>query len=224
MASPLQLALEAENSAAKETEYSYFVRLNDEQLTDLVESTRGCNTYVFSETKLVFDKDTGTMGRVRHYSTPNDNSYELTTKKRTGESKTKIETNAVIDQTNYEMLRFLGTSTYVRVRIEIPVKRDGAIVMRKDDTPLAWEVDLYLDGRSSDVVGIHPWVKVELEVDTAALDTVVEMIPFEYSALIEGDTTIAEQRALIDNLHNNDYDVGDTLAGVDNLSTVIKLL
>lgn len=211
MASHLMAALEEHVSVAElEVEYSYFIQLSQEQMDAIAEKFGNCKKKVFSESKLSYNESLGIAGRVRHYHKPDGSTFEMTAKQRANEAKAKLESNTEVDQMTYNMLLASAKSTVVRTRIYIPVlKSDNTNVMRKSGEPLMWELDLYVDGRNlvGDECPIHPWAKIEMEVDKATLESVVDHIPFEYSDIIHSDTQEVTERALLDSLYKSDYDV-----------------
>lgn len=211
MASHLMAALEEQIAETElEVEYSYFIQLSQEQLNAITEKYGNAKKKVFSESKLSYNENLGIAGRIRHYHQPEGSKFELTSKQRGNEAKAKLESNIELDQMNYNMLLASAKSTVVRTRLYIPVlKTDGNTIPRKDGTPLMWELDLYIDGRNLTDGGtpIHPWAKLEMEVDKATLESVTEYIPFEYEELIPADTQEVTERALIDSLYGSDYDV-----------------
>ena len=211
MASHLMAALEEQIAETElEVEYSYFIQLSQEQLNAITEKYGNAKKKVFSESKLSYNENLGIAGRIRHYHQPEGSKFELTSKQRGNEAKAKLESNIELDQMNYNMLLASAKSTVVRTRLYIPVlKTDGNTIPRKDGTPLMWELDLYIDGRNltEGATPIHPWAKLEMEVDKATLESVTEYIPFEYEELIPADTQEVTERALIDSLYSSDYDV-----------------
>ena len=211
MASPLFAALEEHITETElEIEYSYFIHLTQEQLDAISEEFGHCKKSVFSESKLAYNEALGVNGRIRHYFKPEGSEFEVTAKARANESKAKLESNTSIDQMTYNMLLASARSTVVRTRIYIPVlKADKTNILRKSGEPLVWELDLYVDSRNlvEGATPIHPWCKLEMEVDKATLDSVVEHIPFEYQEVISADTQEVTERALIDSLYSADYDV-----------------
>lgn len=225
MASPLFAALEEHMSETElEIEYSYFIQLSQEQMDAIAEKFGNCKKKVFSESKLSYNEQLGVAGRIRHYHTPDGSNFEVTAKMRANESKAKIESNTPIDQMTYNMLLASAKSTVVRTRIYIPVlKADNTNVIRKSGEPLVWELDLYVDSRnlSEGNTPIHPWAKIEMEVDKATLDSVVEHIPFEYQELISADTQEVTERALIDSLYSADYDVRGKFQE-ESLESIVK--
>lgn len=194
-----------------EIEYSYFLQLNQEQIDAVVAKADEENVkkMLFSETKMGGSPENG-FTRVRCYIKPEGNVYELTTKKHAGDMG-KLETNLTVDEVNYGGLVGLGESTVVRVRLFFPIKRpDGTVVTRKNGSELQWEVDLYADARGpgqADPNLVHPWVKIEMEVDKATLDDVIKYIPFEYDELLKADSQNLEDRAFIGKLYAHDYNV-----------------
>ncbi len=212
MTSPLMAALEGQvEEAEMEIEYSYFIELSQEQLAAIIDKYKEVKMSVFAESKLAYNEARGLAGRIRRYIDGDDSTYELTTKAKSKEAKGKLESNIELDEMNYHMLTSTAKSTVVRTRMYIPVRRtDGTTIQRKNGDDLVWELDLYVDARGNgepSLNSIHPWTKLEMEVDKATLDSVVDYIPFEYEELIHSDTQEDTERALIDNLYAVEYDV-----------------
>jgi len=224
MTSPLMMALESEATGkAIEIEYSYFILLNNEQLRTVLSRLYDCKHYCFYEGKLAYNKDTSASSRIRHYIRGDEETYELTTKYKTGESLAKVESNIELDDINCQQLKLLTTSSCVRVRIEIPVKRtDGTVVMR-GEKPLVWELDLYIDASTTECTSFHPWAKVELEVDSATLSSVVDYIPFEYDSILSSDTNDSGGRAFIDNLYQHEYNTTGKVFSMSGIDDIIAL-
>jgi len=205
MSSLLKAALEAQIIDQElEIEYSYFLKVTQEQLDKLLNSGGVSKSLLFSESKL------SKTARIRHYLEKDGDQFELTTKTKSDVTKGKIEDNDEICLANYNTLLAMSNSTVVRNRLYIPVIVGGEPVKREDGSPLQWEVDLYIDARNVGNGGsnlTHPWIKIELEVDKATLPNVIKYIPFEYDELIHSDSTDEVVRAFIGNLYDNDYNV-----------------
>lgn len=207
MSSALLNSLQDEiDGAQDEIEYSYFLKLSDGQLADLIKENQDCECETFSESKLPSAVD-GIFTRLRHYVT--GEKYELTTKYPSDESKGKKEKNYDIDSRTYNNLDACAINKVIRSRIYLPVVTSSGPITRKDGTPLQWEIDAYLDARVYDQENIkyHNWIKLELEVDKATLETVEDFIPFEYEELIHSDSTNELERKKIDSLYNIDYNL-----------------
>lgn len=206
----LSIAIEQhESSAVEETEYSQFLKLTNEQLKSIISDFKSCRRIMFSESKLP------TMvgkSRLRHYTATDDSesSYELTTKTACDDAHTKIEDNVSITKEMYCALNGLADLQVIRTRIFIPITKQGEPILKRDGSALEWELDLYIAAPDVDTVAslsLSNWVKLELEVDKATLENVVEYIPFNYETIILSDTNVPEERAQIANLYNVEYNV-----------------
>lgn len=225
MTSPFMAALEKHKAETElESEYSYFIRINNEQLDDILQKFGDCEREVFSESKLKSNKELDLNGRIRQYNNADGAKFELTTKGRGNDSKTKIESEIEIDQMNYNMLLANAISTVVRVRLNIPLTWENGEQVVVDEEELEWELDLYIDARhldSAQSTGIHPWVKLELEVPKITVDSVESLIPFDYEEIVESDTNNELERALIKELYEDHYNVQGKL-DVTNLDSLIE--
>jgi glutathione peroxidase-family protein len=201
MKSFLAMAIESHGGKEEEKEYSYFVKLTQAQLNDIIAMEGAVVGSTFSETKL--PSENGLASRLRRYQKDGVATYELTTKEYHGEHKTKLETNDTLSEANYRSLMQLGISTNVRSRIHLPVYKHGEPVMKKHG-PLQWEFDLY---HVADDNQVSAWAKVELEVDVVAFGDIIDLIPFAYDDLIPSDSSKEEDRAFIAHLYANVYDV-----------------
>lgn len=212
------LAVAIEEHASKteqEKEYSYFVKLTQEQLDAIIKLDGAKVSSSFSETKLPAGQ--GLSSRLRQYMNDGEAVHELTTKAFTGESKVKEETNDVIHPVNYKALAQLGVSTNIRSRITIPIVKDGEPVMKRNG-PLQWEFDLYhLDTERT----VCAWAKIELEVDIVALPDIISLIPFEYDELIPSDSTDDEDRVFISHLYNNVYNIQSKTRTVNEVDSLL---
>lgn len=191
----------------KEIEYSQFLKLSEEQLADAIGRFKSCRRMVFSESKL---PDEAGRTRLRHYIEGDSSNYELTTKVDSGEAKTKDEYNVELPLEVYRALNALAISQVFRIRLFIPITKDGQAVMRRSGKPLEWELDLYISARSMEEgysFAISNWVKLEMEVDSATLDNVVEYIPMDYDQIIISDSKDPVERAQISHLYNEEYNV-----------------
>lgn len=200
--SGINLSDEGEN----ETEYSYFVYLNPEQMKQLIDKFGSGDTSAFIECKIPCGNKERKVRARQYYNGSEVERSELTTKIQTGEKK-KREYNSEISRENFLSLAWGSTSVTSRVRIFIPLlDRDGKQIPRRGHGFYRWEVDLYF---SPQVDGFHPWAKVELEVTNAALqdDDIVSKIPFEYDELILSDTGDKKHRDLITSLYNEQYNM-----------------
>lgn len=197
----------AEPKKELETEYSYFIELSDDELSTFLEQASEYRFNVFSESKLKTDDSYAGKARIRHYiNNESDDKYEFTVKTHKG-GKSKLEENNDIGADGYDVLLSNAVSTVIRTRYYIPViKTDGSHVNKGDGTVLEWEVDLYIDARPG-ANGIHPWAKIELEVDNATLDDVKNLIPIKYSRVIDSDTNDVFEREHINTLYHDEYNV-----------------
>ena len=215
MKSMLALAIEEHGSVTEqEKEYSYFLKLSQEQLDSIKHLPGAKVSTTFSETKLPASE--GLSSRIRHYTRYDESVYELTTKLSTGELETKEETNDPLSRVNYDALFRMGISTNIRNRITVPLMKDGAPVQKKDG-PLEWEIDLYYTKDSSEVCA---WVKIELEVDVVAFPDIIDLIPIEYLDLISSDSSDEQDRAFIRHLYDDVYNVRTGVLGPDNIDTL----
>lgn len=203
----LQVALEA-TTVEVEKEYSYFVHLTDEQLKTLLERGAGLSIRMFDEVTFPFNPGVP-KPRLRYYSKVGQlrsaeglldvaEPYEFTAKQK------PLEHNTSISQLQYEALEPLGSSKTSRMRIIVPVMQNDAPVMRASGAELAWEIDIYIDAQTR---SWSNWVKVELEVDDFKYPNVAGAIPFEYETLINSDTAIPDERAIIQNLYDHVYNL-----------------
>lgn len=203
----LSVAIEQHEGNSEEVEYSQFLKLSTQQLNNILERFSDCKKMLFSESKL--NTEYG-KSRLRHYLSNNEIQYELTTKTFSDTAKAKIETNVTIPEEIYKALNSSAISTVVRIRYFIPITKDGQILTKADGSNLEWELDCYVvagDLNDGKIYQWSEWVKLELEVDKATLDNVVEFIPFEYNKIILADSTDAAERAQIEYLYNEVYNV-----------------
>lgn len=220
----LSVAIEdIEGGKVEEVEYSQFLLLSDEQLRDVIGRFKDCKKSIFSESKLPTDAG---RSRLRHYiNDDSTSSYELTTKIHNGEAHSKDEYNVDIPLEVYRSMNTLATSQVLRIRISIPITKDGQAVIRSSGEPLVWELDVYVTANSidsADAFMLSNWVKLELEVDKATLENVVEYIPFDYDKIILADSQEPEERAQISHLYDNVYNVLNKVSddALNNLKSI----
>lgn len=198
--------LNLSDNGEDEIEYSFFVKLNPEQIKAVMEKFHDCDNYAFIEVKIPCANKERKVRARQYYNDGRVTRCELTTKVHIGEKK-KREYNSEISNENFISMAWGSTSITSRVRIKIPLlNRDGKKIPRRGTGFLCWELDLYF---SPSVEGFHPWAKVELEVTNAALedDDVVSKIPFEYDELLYSDTQDPAQRKLIQSLYEVHYNM-----------------
>lgn len=223
----LSVAIEELDEAVVETEYSQFLQLSDSQLREIIQRFKGCSRVAFSESKLSSDRG---HTRMRHYPFGDDGQsrYELTTKVCKADSSdvgvdSKIEYNVDIPEEVYCSLNTLASSQVARIRIIIPITKEGSIIYKRDGSELAWELDIFVSAANVDnatSLVLSNWIKLELEVDKATLDNIVDYIPFEYEMIIQSDSKVPEERAQIEHLYNNEYN----LLGKVTDATIQKIL
>jgi hypothetical protein len=76
--------------------------------------------------------------------------------------------------------------------------------MRANGNELAWEIDIYLDRQTQTW---SQWIKLELEVDEAKANDIVNTIPIEYETLIHGDSQEPAERDIIQNLYDHAWNL-----------------
>ncbi len=186
-----------------EVEYSQFLQLSPEQFGTVVARYANCRNELFAECKLPVEGEG--KSRLRYYlDATEDEQFELTTKVKSDVVKGKLEDNKFISKMMFKSLNTLASSVCLRRRYYIPIGDK----VRRNGNPLEWELDVYF---TSDGEKLIPslWVKLELEVDIAALDDVVKLIPFDYENLILSDTTEETGRAQIAHLYDSVYNIKD---------------
>ena len=211
-ASRLGVANEA-LTGEKEVEYCYFLKVSEAVMTDLMERSKSMWIEVIEEQTFPFNPDVPKL-RIRHYKKEgkaNDGGlldpktkYELTTKVKLEESKAKLEYNQDINESMYQALGGLSVSKTCRMRIYAPILINNAPVMRANGNELAWEIDIYLDRQTQTW---SQWIKLELEVDEAKANDIVNTIPIEYETLIHGDSQEPAERDIIQNLYDHAWNL-----------------
>lgn len=189
-----------------ETEYSYFIFLNEQQMKDVIEKYGSGDTSAFIECKIPCANKERKVRARQYYNGSEIDRSELTTKIQTGDKK-KREYNSEISKENFLSMAWGSTSVTSRVRIYIPLlDRDGKQIPRRGHGFYRWELDLYF---SPAVDGFHPWAKIELEVTNAALqdDDIISKIPVEYDEIIFSDTSDKGHRDLITSLYSEQYNM-----------------
>lgn len=190
----------------KETEYSFFLMLTDEQIQSVLGKYENNPFEIFLEGKL--PGNDSLRPRIRQWldSSGQFKSASLETKVPVGDSKEEYPDN--ICQMNFRALAMACDSMTSRVRIHIPLaKPDGSPYLKKDGSQMGWELDLFynpvFDG------SINNWVKIELEVDalTVADMDIVNVIPFEYERLINSKSQEPEDRRIIGDLYTTGYNI-----------------
>lgn len=190
----------------KETEYSFFLLLTDEQIQSVLSRYENNPFEIFLEGKL--PGNDSLRPRIRQWldSSGQFKSASLETKVPVGDSKEEYPND--ICQMNFRALAMACDSMTSRVRIHIPLaKPDGSPYLKKDGSQMGWELDLFynpiFDG------SINNWVKIELEVDalTVADMDIVNVIPFEYERLINSKSQDPEDRRVISDLYSTGYNI-----------------
>lgn len=211
----LSVAIESDNADAgvvKEQEYCQFLLINKDILTKILSDLAECRSETFFEVGL---PTTYGFSRMRNYV--EDKRFEFTTKIK-GDTANKAsvnnEHNTEIDSEQYLSLTSLSRSVILKKRIFLPISKDGVVVKKEDGSNLEWELDLFVTKdtfESAESCEFGLWVKLELEVDNTELDDVSKYIPFEYEQLIYSKTDDETEKALIDNLYNNVYNLRDKI-------------
>lgn len=194
------------DTGVDETEYSYFIYLNEQQMKDVIEKYGSGDTIAFIECKIPCANKERKVRARQYYNGSEIDRSELTTKIQTGDKK-KREYNSEISKENFLSMAWGSTSVTSRVRIFIPLlDSDGKQIPRRGHGFHRWELDLYF---SPAVDGFHSWAKLELEVSAAKLSdgAVIRSIPFEYEELMFSDTQETGQRNLITSLYNEQYNM-----------------
>lgn len=190
----------------KETEYSFFLLLSDEQIQSVLAKYEKNDFEIFLEGKL--PGNDSLRPRIRQWldSAGNFKSASLETKVPVGDSKEEYPDD--ICQMNFRALAMACDSMTSRVRIHIPIaKPDGTPYLKKDGSQMGWELDMFynpvFDG------SINNWVKIELEVDalTVADMDIINVIPFEYERLINSKSQDPEDRRIIGDLYSTGYNI-----------------
>jgi len=190
----------------KETEYSFFLLLTDEQIQSVLSKYENNPFEIFLEGKL--PGNDSLRPRIRQWLDSNGQfkSASLETKVPVGDSKEEYPND--ICQMNFRALAMACDSMTSRVRIHIPLaKPDGSPYLKKDGSQMGWELDLFynpvFDG------SINNWVKIELEVDalTVADMDIVNVIPFEYERLINSKSQDPQDRRIIGDLYSTGYNI-----------------
>ena len=194
------------NNVIKETEYSFFLLLSDEQLRSVLEKYENNNFEIFLEGKL--PGNDSIRPRIRQWldSKGQFKSASLETKVPVGDSKEEYPND--ICQMNFRALAMGCDSMTSRIRIHIPlIKPDGSPYMKSDGSQMGWELDMFynpvFDG------SINNWVKIELEVDalTVADMDIINVIPIEYERLINSKSQDTEDRRIIGDLYSTGYNI-----------------
>lgn len=190
----------------KETEYSFFLLLTDEQIQSVLSKYENNPFEIFLEGKL--PGNDSLRPRIRQWLDSNGQfkSASLETKVPVGDSKEEYPND--ICQMNFRSLAMACDSMTSRVRIHVPLaKPDGSPYLKKDGSQMGWELDLFynpvFDG------SINNWVKIELEVDalTVADMDIVNVIPFEYERLINSKSQDPQDRRIIGDLYSTGYNI-----------------
>lgn len=199
-----QAIAETEGSVTDECEYCQFLLMDKDKLKELVDKCKEFDNMVFFEGNIPT-----TLGHSRIRKYVEENKCELTTKIKVDKNVNK-ENNVDINDDMYKSLLTITDNIVLRRRVFIPIIRDGQVIKKRDGSDLAWELDLYVNAdsfKSAEECTYGLWVKLELEVDKITLDNVVDYIPFEYEQLIISSTTDKVERATIDNLYDNVYNL-----------------
>ena len=207
---PIPTNVGVENAAPtnviKETEYSFFLLLTDEQIQSVLSKYENNPFEIFLEGKL--PGNDSLRPRIRQWLDSNGQfkSASLETKVPVGDSKEEYPND--ICQMNFRALAMACDSMTSRVRIHVPLARpDGSPYLKKDGSQMGWELDLFynpvFDG------SINNWVKIELEVDalTVADMDIVNVIPFEYERLINSKSQDPQDRRIIGDLYSTGYNI-----------------
>lgn len=203
---PTSVGLENNPAVIKETEYSFFIHLNDNQLAAVLSKYENNDFEIFLEGKL--PGNDSIRPRIRQWldSQGKFKSASLESKVPVGDSKEEYPDE--ICQMNFRALAMACDSMTSRIRIHIPLaKPDGEPYRKADGSQMGWELDLFynpvFDG------SINNWVKIELEVDALTVRDldIIKVIPIEYERLINSKSQDPEDRRIISDLYANGYNI-----------------
>lgn len=203
---PTSVGLENNPAVIKETEYSFFIHLNDNQLAAVLSKYENNDFEIFLEGKL--PGNDSIRPRIRQWldSQGKFKSASLESKVPVGDSKEEYPDE--ICQMNFRALALACDSMTSRIRIHIPLaKPDGEPYRKADGSQMGWELDLFynpvFDG------SINNWVKIELEVDALTVKDldIIKVIPIEYERLINSKSQDPEDRRIISDLYANGYNI-----------------
>lgn len=203
---PTSVGLENNPAVIKETEYSFFIHLNDSQLAAVLSKYENNDFEIFLEGKL--PGNDSIRPRIRQWldSQGKFKSASLESKVPVGDSKEEYPDE--ICQMNFRALAMACDSMTSRIRIHIPLaKPDGEPYRKADGSQMGWELDLFynpvFDG------SINNWVKIELEVDALTVRDldIIKVIPIEYERLINSKSQDPEDRRIISDLYANGYNI-----------------
>lgn len=203
---PTSVGLENNPAVIKETEYSFFIHLNDNQLAAVLSKYENNDFEIFLEGKL--PGNDSLRPRIRQWldSKGKFKSASLETKVPVGDSKEEYPDD--ICQMNFRALAMACDSMTSRIRIHIPLaKPDGMPYLKADGSQMGWELDLFynpvFDG------SINNWVKIELEVDAFTVKDldIIKVIPIEYERLINSKSQDPEDRRIIGDLYSTGYNI-----------------
>lgn len=199
--------LEDAGVAVEEKEYGYFVGLTEEQLNKLLDEFSECEKESFLEARAPCNID-DMKARVREYYEADGVTVDkrVYTVKKFGAAdygRTKLEEDNDIGEFGFLALLSTAPNYNTRVRIKIPsvVRTTGETRKKRDGSDLCWEIDIFntKEGKPS------LWVKAEMEVDVLAVDDIRQILPFEYTEIIDADTSDETEREFIDNLYKVEY-------------------
>lgn len=200
-------------TSEKEVEYCYFLKINDDEMANLIERSKNMWIEVIEEQTFPFNPDLP-KPRIRHYKKEgNANAsglqdpktvYQFTTKVKLAEDKAKREENLDITASMYQALGGMSVSKTCRMRIYAPILLNYAPIVKQNGKELAWEIDIYLDRETQKW---SPWIKLEMEVDEAVAKDIVNDIPIDYEVIIEGDTQEPTERDIIKSLYDHAWNL-----------------
>lgn len=201
------VGLEDAGVAAEEKEYGYFVELTEPQLNAMLEEFASCEKEAFLEARVPCNID-NMKARVREYYEADGRTVDkrvYTVKKYEGEKCTKLEEDNDIGEFGFMALLSTAPSYTSRVRINIPsvVRTTGETRKKRDGSDLCWEIDVYTTKSGKPSL----WVKAEMEVDVVAVDSIVELMPFEFTNVIDADSADDTDREFIDHLYAVEYNM-----------------
>lgn len=203
------------NAVILETEYSFFLKLTNEQMAAVMAKYENNSFEIFMEGKLP-GKD-AMRPRIRQVMDAGGKFISATMETKIPVGDSKEEHSDPIGQVNFRALCMGCDTITTRIRIVIPVVGPNSTYKKSDGTDLAWQLDLFFnpvfDG------SINNWVKLELEVDAMSMPDgdVIKMIPMEYEQLLNSKSQDPEDRKIIGDLYVNGYNIA-TNPNVDHHS------
>lgn len=203
------VGLESAGVAVEEKEYGYFLEMTAAQLETVQAKYDSCKKDAFLEAKLPCHVD-DMKARVREYydtatGAPAKREYTVKKYNADGPAKTKLEEDNEIGEFAFVALLSTAKSFNTRIRISIPVinKETGEVRKKRDGSDLCWELDIYNTKAGSQSL----WVKLEMEVDVVAAADIKQLIPFEYTTVIDADSSDSEEREFIGHLYGTEYNL-----------------